>query len=106
MRPIRPLLIAALAAAWLVACQPAQIDTADLVATCRGPAPRSGRAQGDIAAIPHASITSWFRWRSTVGWWGHDLSEWTDGPQDAADGSSWVTCRPSHATTAAHGARP
>lgn len=30
MRPIRPLLIAALAAAWLAACQPAQIDTAEL----------------------------------------------------------------------------
>ncbi len=35
------------------------IDAADLVATCRGPGPRAGRAQGDIAAIAHASIAAW-----------------------------------------------
>ena len=35
------------------------IDHADLVATCRGAAPRTGRAQGDIAAIPHASVAAW-----------------------------------------------
>lgn len=33
------------------------IDHADLVATCAGPAPRGG-AQGDIAAVPHASVAS------------------------------------------------
>jgi imidazolonepropionase len=35
------------------------IDRADLIATCRGPAPRAGRAQGDIGAIAHASIAAW-----------------------------------------------
>ena len=35
------------------------IDHADLVATCRGPAPRAGRAQGDIAPLAHASIAAW-----------------------------------------------
>ncbi len=35
------------------------IDRADLVATCRGPAPRAGRSQGNIAAIAHASIAAW-----------------------------------------------
>lgn len=35
------------------------IDNADLVATCAGPAPRSGAAQGAIAAIPHASVAGW-----------------------------------------------
>ncbi|MBP7776603.1 MAG: imidazolonepropionase [Acidobacteria bacterium] len=35
------------------------IERADLVATCRGPAPRAGRAQGDIAAIAHASVAAW-----------------------------------------------
>lgn len=34
------------------------VDQADLVATCAGPAPRAGAAQGDIAAIPRASIAS------------------------------------------------
>ncbi|MCC7180651.1 MAG: imidazolonepropionase [Acidobacteria bacterium] len=34
------------------------IDHADLVATCAGPAPRGGGAQGDIAAVPHASVAS------------------------------------------------
>jgi imidazolonepropionase len=34
------------------------IECADLVATCAGPAPRSGSAQGDIAAIANASIAS------------------------------------------------
>jgi imidazolonepropionase len=32
------------------------IERADLVATCRGPAPRAGRAQADIAAVPAASV--------------------------------------------------
>lgn len=35
------------------------IERADLVATCRGEAPRAGRAQGDIAAIAAASIAAW-----------------------------------------------
>ena len=35
------------------------IEHADLVATCRGEAPRAGRAQGDIAAIAAASIAAW-----------------------------------------------
>lgn len=35
------------------------IDHADVVATCRGTAPRAGPAQGDIAAIAHASIAAW-----------------------------------------------
>ena len=35
------------------------IDHADVVATCRGPAPRAGNAQGDIAAIPRASVAAW-----------------------------------------------
>lgn len=35
------------------------IDRADLVATCRGPAPRAGRAQGDIAPVVGASIAAW-----------------------------------------------
>ncbi len=30
-----------------------------MVATCRGTAPRAGPAQGDIAAIAHASIAAW-----------------------------------------------
>jgi len=34
------------------------IDDADVVATCAGPAPRRGSAQGDIAAVPRASIAS------------------------------------------------
>jgi imidazolonepropionase len=34
------------------------IDNADLVATCAGAAPRTGAAQGDIAAIPHASVAA------------------------------------------------
>jgi imidazolonepropionase len=34
------------------------IENADLVATCAGPAPRRGAAQGDIAAIRRASIAS------------------------------------------------
>ncbi len=34
------------------------IEDADLVATCAGPAPRRGRAQGDIGAIPRASIAA------------------------------------------------
>ena len=34
------------------------IDHADLVATCRGPAPRAGRAQGDIAPLAHASLAA------------------------------------------------
>jgi imidazolonepropionase len=34
------------------------IDDADVVATCAGPAPRRGAAQGDIAAVPRASIAS------------------------------------------------
>jgi imidazolonepropionase len=35
------------------------IDGADLVATCAGPAPRAGAAQGDIAALAHASVAAW-----------------------------------------------
>jgi len=35
------------------------VDCADLVATCRGEAPRSGRAQGDIAPVASASIAGW-----------------------------------------------
>lgn len=35
------------------------IDGADLVATCAGPAPRGGAAQGDIAAVAHASVAAW-----------------------------------------------
>ncbi len=35
------------------------IDTADLVATCAGPSPRAGAAQGDIAAVAHASVAAW-----------------------------------------------
>ena len=35
------------------------IDTADLVATCAGPAPRAGAAQGAIAAVARASVASW-----------------------------------------------
>lgn len=35
------------------------IERADLVATCRGPAPRTGKAQGDIGAIAHASVAAW-----------------------------------------------
>lgn len=35
------------------------IDHADVVATCRGTAPRAGPAQGDIAAIARASIAGW-----------------------------------------------
>lgn len=35
------------------------IERADLVATCAGPAPRRGRAQGDIAAVAHASVAGW-----------------------------------------------
>ena len=35
------------------------IEHADLVATCRGEAPRAGRAQGDVAAIAAASIAAW-----------------------------------------------
>jgi imidazolonepropionase len=34
------------------------IEDADLIATCAGPAPRAGAAQGDIAAVPRASIAS------------------------------------------------
>jgi imidazolonepropionase len=34
------------------------VDGADLVATCAGPAPRTGAAQGEIAAIPQASVAS------------------------------------------------
>ena len=34
------------------------IEDADLVATCAGPAPRVGAAQGDIAALTRASIAS------------------------------------------------
>ncbi len=34
------------------------IDQADLIATCAGPAPRAGAAQGAIAAIPHAAVAS------------------------------------------------
>ena len=35
------------------------IDSARLVATCAGPAPRAGRAQGSIGAISQASIAGW-----------------------------------------------
>ncbi len=35
------------------------IDGADVVATCAGPAPRGGAAQGDIAALAHASVAAW-----------------------------------------------
>jgi imidazolonepropionase len=35
------------------------IDQADLVATCRGSAPRAGRAQADIAALAAASVAGW-----------------------------------------------
>lgn len=35
------------------------IDTADLVATCAGPAPRAGAAQSAIAAVAGASIAAW-----------------------------------------------
>jgi imidazolonepropionase len=35
------------------------IERADVVATCRGPAPRAGRAQGDIGAVAQASIAAW-----------------------------------------------
>lgn len=35
------------------------VNHADVVATCRGPAPRAGRAQGDIGAISGASIAAW-----------------------------------------------
>ena len=35
------------------------IDDADLVATCAGPAPRSGAAQGDIAGLARASVAAW-----------------------------------------------
>ena len=34
------------------------IEDADLVATCAGPAPRLGAAQGDIAALARASVAS------------------------------------------------
>ncbi|MEZ5286949.1 MAG: amidohydrolase family protein [Vicinamibacterales bacterium] len=34
------------------------IDNADLIATCAGPAPRAGRAQGDIAPVTQGSIAS------------------------------------------------
>jgi imidazolonepropionase len=34
------------------------IDNADLVATCAGPAPRRGAAQGDISALTHASVAA------------------------------------------------
>jgi imidazolonepropionase len=34
------------------------IEDADLVATCAGAAPRAGAAQGDIAALPRASVAS------------------------------------------------
>ncbi|MDH4063826.1 MAG: imidazolonepropionase [Acidobacteriota bacterium] len=34
------------------------IDDADVVATCAGPAPRSGRAQADIAPLPRASVAA------------------------------------------------
>jgi imidazolonepropionase len=35
------------------------LDSADLVVTCAGPAPRSGAAQGRIAAIERASVAGW-----------------------------------------------
>ena len=35
------------------------IDSADLVATCAGPAPRAGSGQGDIGAIAHGSVAAW-----------------------------------------------
>jgi imidazolonepropionase len=35
------------------------IDTADLVVTCAGPAPRAGAGQGTIAAVPRASVAGW-----------------------------------------------
>jgi len=35
------------------------IDTADLVATCAGTAPRAGAAQGVIAALAGASVAAW-----------------------------------------------
>lgn len=35
------------------------IDSADVVVTCAGPAPRAGAAQGAIAAIPRASLAGW-----------------------------------------------
>ena len=34
------------------------IDNADLVATCAGPSPRAGVAQGDISAIAHGSVAA------------------------------------------------
>ncbi len=34
------------------------IDNADVVATCAGPAPRAGRAQGHIAALSRASVAA------------------------------------------------
>ena len=34
------------------------IEDADLVATCAGAAPRTGAAQGDIGALPRASVAS------------------------------------------------
>ncbi len=35
------------------------LDTADLVVTCAGPAPRAGAGQGAIASIAHASVAGW-----------------------------------------------
>ncbi|MGE0813086.1 MAG: imidazolonepropionase [Vicinamibacterales bacterium] len=35
------------------------IDRADVVATCAGPAPKAGPAQGDIRAVPGASVAAW-----------------------------------------------
>ena len=35
------------------------LEHADRVYTCRGPAPRRGRAQGDAGPIEHASVAAW-----------------------------------------------
>ena len=35
------------------------LDTADLVVTCAGPAPRAGAGQAAIASIAHASVAGW-----------------------------------------------
>jgi imidazolonepropionase len=65
------------------------IDNADLVATCAGPAPRRGRAQGDIGALPGATVA------------GHEGRVVFVG--DAADARRTVAPTPEAATIDARG---
>jgi imidazolonepropionase len=58
------------------------IDRADLIATCAGPAPRRGAAQGDVSSIPDAAIAS-FRGRIVYAGPRRDLHHHVDLARDA-----------------------